>query len=456
MSALNRLKHPICRLALAVIVAACGCATSPTITPVSTRAVPTATVPLTPTPTSPPNPVACELHVWHSLSGAREAGLRAIVESFDAQNPDSIRIRLEYHVDLQTEVLTAASAGTPPDVVITSCDEMALFASRGLVATLNPYRDHPVYGLGDAQAADLWPVVLHGCVDKDSDQSLGLLIDIQAQLLYYNSAWLMRLKTEAPPTTWDQLRTLCNAARGDKKSGTWGLAFDGASLTVSNWIASLGGSLLDEEGNLTLASSEATAALTALQDLGQDGCMVCSSESGAGRQEFASEKALFAFDSSSELNKYREAILDPKTRKAKFSWDVASFPFVTSEPVVLVSGLTLGILNTSPNQQLAAWLLLKWFLEPLNDASWVLATGSLPLHVSLQDSAELKQYVEEHPQYLTAARLMAYARTEPAAAVMPMIRTLMTTSARAVCLGQAEPQEALLAADTAVRFMLER
>ncbi len=455
MSAFGRLRHPIGKSALALAIALCSCAPLPTSTPTATRPAPTATTPATVIPAPSPNAAGSELHVWHSLSGAKEASLRAIVESFVAQNPEQIRVRLEYHVDLQTEVLTAASAGTPPDLVITLCSELALFASHGLVATLGPYLQDPTYGLGGEQAADLWPVVLQGCLKDGGDQPLGMLFDLQAQLLYYNAAWLKRLKPDTAPTSWDNLRTLCNSAH-DKKAGTWGVAFDGSSLSVSAWIASLGGSLLDKTGQLSLASPETNAALTALNDLRRDGCLLCSYEPGAARQELASEKIPFVFGSSSELNSYREAILNPKTNKPRFAWDVAPFPFVTSEPAVMVEGLTMGILRTSPNQQLAAWLLVKWFLEPQNDASWVLATGSLPLHRSALESSELKQYVEEHPQYLTAARLVAYAHTEPAVSVMPMVRSLMSTAARAVCQGQAEPQQALLAADTAATTILNR
>ena len=378
-----------------------------------------------------------------------------MVESFAAQNPDQIHVRLEYHADLPAEVLTAASAGTPPDLVLTSCDQMALFATRNLVAALDTYQNDPIYGLSEAQVADLWPVVLQGCLDVHSNRPLGVVFDPQVQLLYYNAAWLKRLKAEAPPSDWDQFRELCNAAY-DKKVGTWGLAFDGAPLSVGSWITSLGGSLRDKSGNSSLASPEANAALTALNDLRHDGCLVCSYEPGGTIQELASEKVLFTFDSSSELHSYQSAILNPKTNKARFAWDIAPFPFVTSEPAVMVEGLTMGILRTSPNQQLAAWLLAKWFLEPPNDASWVLATGSMPLHRGMLDSAELKRYVGEHPQYETAARLMAYAHTEPAIPVMPIMHNLMSTAARAVCQGKAEPHEALLAADSAAAILLAR
>lgn len=378
-----------------------------------------------------------------------------MAQAFAAQNPDHIRVRLEYHVDLQAETLTAASAGTPPDVVIAPCDQMAQFAARGLVTPLNTYLQDTTWGVGEEQKADLWPVVLQGCLDESSGQPLGVLWDLKAQLLYYNATWIKRLKTDAPPATWDDLRALCNAAR-DKKAGTFGFAFDGASLSVSNWIASLGGSLFDRSGNLSLASSEANAALTALDDLRQDGCLMCPYEKGAAMQDLASEKVLFTLDSSAEMSRYRSAILDSKTGKPRFTWGVAPMPFVTSEPAVIVDGLGVGILKTSPNQQAAAWLLIKWLLEPTNDAAWVLATGSLPMHRSTPDSSELEQYVEGHPQYLTAARLMAYARTEPAVSVMPTIRGLMSTAARAVCQGKAEPQEALLAADTAADVLLAR
>jgi multiple sugar transport system substrate-binding protein len=295
-------------------------------------------------------------------------------------------------------------------------------------------------------------------------------------VMFYNAAWLDRLKAAAPPQNWTDFRKLCNAAR-DKKAPTWGYAHPAqsvgwstdpahnagwstdntAGLTLINWISSVGGVLFDPRaGQVTLNDPQAVAALSVLRDLLRDDCAYCSSEPGADRADFAAQTVLFTFGSTADLPKYTEAIYNTKTKKMNFSWDIAPMPYLGSEPIVSVQGPVMTILHTTPRQQLAAWLFLKWFVGRENDVQWALETGALPLHKSSAETPEMQAYLEQNPQYETACGLLAFATTEPAIPKWQEIRALLVNAADAVCLGQAEPADALAAADTAADGLLAR
>jgi len=67
-----------------------------------------------------------------------------------------------------------------------------------------------------------------------------------------------------------------------------------ASLLV-NWISGLGGVLFDaQRSQVTLDDGQAVTALGVLQDLLQDGCAYCVTETGADHAGFAAEKILFS------------------------------------------------------------------------------------------------------------------------------------------------------------------
>ena len=443
-------------IALWLLGAASACSPVPTATLSPLPVLPT----LTPLPsTRPPevlDPTQSEIHIWHSLTGRREATLRTLAAAFAADNPHHIRVRVEYHSPLRQEVLTAIAAATPPDIVITPCDQLAGYATTGAVVPLTAYLDNEKYGLSLTQQSELWPVAIDGCRDEQSGEPLGLFFDVQANLMFYNATWLKKLKTDAPPQTWDEFRSLCNAAR-DKKTATWGFAFDGDGLTVVNSIAGLGGTLLNTRtGQFTLSSPQAIGALSVLSDLHKDGCSSCAYEPGVDRVEFGAEKLLLTFSSSAELANYSEAVFNTKTKKPRFAWGVAPMPHLASDPVVMVQGLTMGILRTSPNQQLAAWLFVEWFSEPQNDLRWSLETGALPLHRGAAEAPEMASYVEQNPQFKTASQMLVYARTEPAIKRWPDVRELLSLAAKAVCLGEAQPNDALLAANTAAEAILAR
>jgi multiple sugar transport system substrate-binding protein len=444
-----------------LLVGAFACALEPEPLP---SPPPTVLPTVQPSPTTLPvdalDPSGRELHLWHAFTGQKEAALLELAARFAADNPYGIGLRVEYHSPLHQEVLTAISAGTPPDIVIAPCDQVAEYAALNAVAPLTPYVESAKHGLKSEQA-DLWPIVLSGCVGTQNGGSLGLSFDLQAAVMFYNAAWLDRLQATAPQN-WTDFRKLCNAAR-DKKAATWGYAHpahpaqsagrstdpaDG--LTLINWISSVGGVLFDPRARqVTLDDPQAVAALGVLRDLLQDDCAYCSSEAGADRADFAAEKVLFTFGSTADLPKYTEAIYDTKTKKEKFAWDIAPMPGQQSEPIVNVEGSVMTILQTTPRQQLAAWLFLKWFVGQENDGQWALETGALPMHKSSAETPEMEAYLEQNPQYKTACGLLAFAATEPAIPEWQEIRALLVSAAEAVCLGQADPADALAAADTA-------
>ncbi|MBC7233152.1 MAG: extracellular solute-binding protein [Chloroflexi bacterium] len=414
-----------------------------------------------PSPTMPHmealDPTGCEVHLWHSLSAEKEAVLLAIASEFQISNPYGVRLRIEYHSPLHKEVWAAIAAGTPPDLVITSCDQVAEYARANAVIPLTEYLDNTPYGLSQEEREDLWPIALESsCRSTQAEHPLGLFFDAHAVVMFYNATWLKKLKADAPPQTWEEFRERCNAAR-DKKSATWGYAYAADGPVVVNWISSLGEALIDpRSGEALLDSPQAVAALSVLRDLLQDGCAYCAFDPDTVQADFAAEKVLFAFGSTADLSQYAQAILNPKTKKLKFTWSIAPVPYLTEEPLVTVQGSMLSILRTTPQQQLAAWLFLKWFLQRENDVQWARSCGALPLHKSSLEVPEMKDYLAQSPQYELACQLMAYAQAEPAVPKWQEIRELLVQAATMVCQGKADPAEALAAADVAADNLLAR
>ncbi len=434
------------------------CACSP---PVARSPTPPPTVLPTaePMPTTPGiealDPTGIEVHLWHSMTGDRESALWAIAEQFEQSNEFGIQVRVEFHQALHKETLTAIAAGTPPDLIVASCEEFIEYASLDQVVMLEQYIESRAYGLTALEKSDIWPVVLSGsCTPNPAGQPLGLLFDSQMVVMFYNAEWLEQLEAEAPPRTWDEFRILCNAAR-DTDSRTWGYAaiVDGSILV--NWILGLGGMLDDPDtGQVMLDSAEAMASLSVLQDLLRDECAYCASDPGSDLDDFASQTVLFNFGTTARLRDY---VAQTKTEDGfAFEWDIAAVPHLTEAPIVGVQGSILGILRTTPQQQLAAWLFLEWLLRPRNDAQWVLASGALPMLRSTKYMSQVEAYIQDHPQYATACDLQAYAQPEPALPHWRAIRSLLDEAAAAVCQQETEPAPALSAADVAADRLLAK
>jgi multiple sugar transport system substrate-binding protein len=231
---------------------------------------------------------------------------------------------------------------------------------------------------------------------------------------------------------------------------TWGCAAAVDGATFVNWIAGLGGQVIQADtGKVVLDSPEAIAALSVLADVIEDGCGHCVS--GLEKLEgFANGQTLFTFGTTAELDRYSERLAE-----TELQWGVAPVPHLTEEPVVGITGSVVVMLRTTPRQQIASWLFLRFLLEPTNDAAWAMATAALPTLRSTRYLPAMEGYIEARPQYLAAVELLGNARPEPSVARWGEIRSLLESAVEAVCQGQAAPAQILAAIDSAADLLVE-
>jgi ABC-type glycerol-3-phosphate transport system substrate-binding protein len=62
-----------------------------------------------------------------------------------------------------------------------------------------------------------------------------------------------------------------------------------------------------------------------------------------------------------------------------------------------VQGPSFSLLRSTPEKQLAAWLFLKWFTEPGQQARWARTFSALSVRLSAVDF--LEDYIVENPRY---------------------------------------------------------
>jgi multiple sugar transport system substrate-binding protein/sn-glycerol 3-phosphate transport system substrate-binding protein len=129
-------------------------------------------------------------------------------------------------------------------------------------------------------------------------------------------------------------------------------------------------------------------------DLYNDGCATLVAEQYGDQNNFTAGKALFFMGSTSGLPFVAQGIED--AFETPFEWGVTALPY-TDVPVVNVYGASVSIPKTTPEQQLAAWLFVRWFTEPEQQAAWAEASQYFPVRYSAQEGmdalfADLPQY----------------------------------------------------------------
>jgi ABC-type glycerol-3-phosphate transport system substrate-binding protein len=169
------------------------------------------------------------------------------------------------------------------------------------------------------------------------------------------------------------------------------------------------GSLLHPNGKQYQAvTPENDAAFTFLRNLLDEGCAWIP---GAyyPNQEFATRKGLFYPSSIAgipyQISAFEEA-------NSFDQWTVLPFPGIADNSVINVYGSAYATFESTPEEQLASWLFIKWMLEPQNQAQFIEASGYLPVSASALDY--LEEYVAENPLWAQVIEMIPYGQTEPA------------------------------------------
>jgi multiple sugar transport system substrate-binding protein/sn-glycerol 3-phosphate transport system substrate-binding protein len=93
------------------------------------------------------------------------------------------------------------------------------------------------------------------------------------------------------------------------------------------------------------------------------------------------------------------------------TWGVAAIPHTTADPVQNIYGGDIMITSTTPEQQLASWIFLKWFTSPEIQQQWAIISGYFPTRQSASDL--LADYKAENPQWGAAVDMLPFSYYEP-------------------------------------------
>jgi multiple sugar transport system substrate-binding protein/sn-glycerol 3-phosphate transport system substrate-binding protein len=189
---------------------------------------------------------------------------------------------------------------------------------------------------------------------------------------------------------------------------------------LASMVFSRGSDLMDAaQEAYTLNTPAVRAALTLMRELAAEGCVELLGEQNADTQEFAVGQVLFLLDSSSGLPFVKIGV----NSGLGFAWGVTATPYEGERPIVNVYGASVAVCRTTPAQQLAAWMFLKWFTEPAQQARWVRASHYFPVRRST--ARELEGFFAENPSYRTAYELLDYGKSEPSVSGYEPVRRLI-------------------------------
>lgn len=131
-----------------------------------------------------------------------------------------------YEDTLKEETLNFISNSQQFDVILSDCVWPVNFADPGWVVPMSKFTSNAKLADPALDLKDFFPVWLASfTVDN---KLYGLPFDSYAGLMYYNKSMLKAAGFDAPPTTWDELKTTYLPKLTDKAKGIYGYALQSA------------------------------------------------------------------------------------------------------------------------------------------------------------------------------------------------------------------------------------
>lgn len=303
------------------------------------------------------------------------------------------------------------------------------FDSAGeALVDMNLLVNSPTWGMSAEDQAQFAPGIWQSDVFPTfGGERYGFPVQRSMEVLYFNVDWLAELfangliSFEGAPTTPEQFREAACAASANPFS----LAAADAPetpvgyemrLDASNFAAlvfAFGGDIFDYENNAyTLNTPAAVEAITFIQGLIADGCARIQTDPGAfsAQRNFGLGTTLFTIASSSGFPFYQLAATTPEGT-LRFNWSAGVIPHTTEEPVMDLYGASVSIPVSTPEQEVATWIFVKFLGSKEVMAIWGDAAN---YYATRADSAELLGATFERvPAYGATFPLLQYAKSEP-------------------------------------------
>ena len=364
------------------------------------------------------DPSGQDVIFWHQHSREREEALNEIVQEFNDTNEYGITVSAEYqggYGDIFNKMINVLNTSDAPSLVVAYQNQAATYQLADSLVDMNSLVDSAKWGLSDEDKADFFPGFYNADVFPSfGNERLGFPPNRSMEVMYYNADWLAELGFDGPPTTPEEFKEMACAAVenpfskgvGDSPSIGYQLSVDASRF--ASWTFGFGGDIFDYENNQYTYNSEAgKEAMAFLQDLFSSGCAAVVSEQYGDQTDFGNGKLLFTVGSSSGLPFYQGSV----DEGAGFAWSIAPLPHTTADPVMNIYGASVSMPKTTPEQELATWLFVKYYTSPDVQAKWSVASNYFPVRESV--AAGLDDYFAQNPTFKTAFDLLQYGVAEP-------------------------------------------
>ncbi len=391
-----------------------------------------------PTPTATPHPLLTvepsqlentKLYFWHPWSGQLAQKLDTIVNEFNQSNLWGIQVytfAMGGNNTLIDRFEQSMQNGETPNVILAPSELLLLWQKQYQAFTpVNTYLQDSQWGLTAQERADIPP--LYWQQDSLAGEQVSIPATRDLHVLLYNQSWANELGFFSAPQSWNGFtRQICAAAEERKAiDETGGWIIDTDPLTTLSWVLTRNPPALynAETDQYRFNNAQARETFSALRGLLDDGC-AWNSRLPKPYDYFANRQTLLYSGSLQDILLQSQAM---KKAQNTDEWDILPFPVDDGKPVVLMNGNSYAVRQTTPAEQLASWIFIRWLILPRHQVKLTEASGLLPVSASAFET--LQDFRAAHPQWDTAVGLIPLATPAPQSGSWSIAQTILEDAA---------------------------
>jgi len=366
--------------------------------------------------------------LWHSYNGAEREALEASAARWNAAHRDhQIELVGVPHAAFADKLTSAIPNGNGPDLFIYAQDRIGGWVDAGVVEPLE-------FWLDDAKLDRFSGESIHAMDYKGS--IWGLPISVKSLALFYRTDLV-----PTPPKTTDELIEL-----GPKMRERDGYALAYANIDLyghAPWLFGYGGAIMDERGELAIASPQAAHALEFARRLVAEKISPARAEAPLVSSLFNNGQAAMAISGPWFI-----AGID-----SRVPWAVAELPIVSASgkratPFLGAEGVLMSVRARDKDLAFAV-------MDHLTSDASAIERATLARQVVPNPAAYLDPAIAKDPALTAFRAQLAHTAAMPMNPAMRMVWTPYKTALGEVLSGRAEAGAQLLSVEREVKAYVD-
>jgi multiple sugar transport system substrate-binding protein len=343
---------------------------------------------------------------WHQWAGAQLEAINDLIARFNETNEWGITVEgvpQGLMGDINNLMSAGITTGNLPNLAASFQDTAQSYYLDGAVVPLDLYFDHPVWGFTEEEIENLNLDLINInriAGEPFNNQLLLWPIGVSANVMSINMEMLAEVGYDRPPQTLEELREIvCATPQLTRPDGqqVQGYPLRTSATDLLSFAASQGGYIFDEENDrYDFTNDGVITVLEFFKDIYDSGCAYIPDGPFISTDDMAFGLNPMGMGSSVGIPFINNNIR--QSGSGIENWIMTTTPWSDDNRSLLVFLTSLIIVPSTPEEQLATWLFIKYMASNEAQIEWTERVNYQPYTISAAQGLS-EEFIANVPQF---------------------------------------------------------